>query len=216
VGYVTKTVADQFADSLAAAGVKRVYGIVGDSLNGLSDALRHRGKNGRVHAWHEKAAAFALAFLLLACQADPPGTPFAQAAARIPPVEPGQARLYFYRAYEPYESAAEPRIYLNGARVAVSIPGSVSYRDVAPGEDRITVDSCGIYPNQFKTLDLRPGDTVYIKIESLRSWGGESEDRSCNTFVVTPIAEVQAREQLISGAYIYVPGRDARDISANR
>ena len=31
-----KTVADQFAETLAAAGVKRVYGIVGDSLNGLS------------------------------------------------------------------------------------------------------------------------------------------------------------------------------------
>jgi pyruvate dehydrogenase (quinone) len=28
--------ADQFVDTLAAAGVKRVYGIVGDSLNSLS------------------------------------------------------------------------------------------------------------------------------------------------------------------------------------
>jgi pyruvate dehydrogenase (quinone) len=33
-----KTVADQFAATLAAAGVKRIYGIVGDSLNGLTDA----------------------------------------------------------------------------------------------------------------------------------------------------------------------------------
>ena len=32
---MAKTVADQFADTLAAAGVKRIYGIVGDSLNGL-------------------------------------------------------------------------------------------------------------------------------------------------------------------------------------
>jgi hypothetical protein len=30
-----KTVADQFAETLAAAGVKRIYGIVGDNLNGL-------------------------------------------------------------------------------------------------------------------------------------------------------------------------------------
>jgi pyruvate dehydrogenase (quinone) len=35
------TVADQFAAILAAAGVKRIYGIVGDSLNGLTDAVRH-------------------------------------------------------------------------------------------------------------------------------------------------------------------------------
>jgi len=35
---IMKTVADQFAETLAAAGVKRIYGIVGDSLNGLTDA----------------------------------------------------------------------------------------------------------------------------------------------------------------------------------
>ena len=34
------TVADQFAETLAAAGVKRIYGVVGDSLNGFTDALR--------------------------------------------------------------------------------------------------------------------------------------------------------------------------------
>jgi len=34
---MAKTVADQFAETLAAAGVKRIYGIVGDSLNGLTD-----------------------------------------------------------------------------------------------------------------------------------------------------------------------------------
>jgi pyruvate dehydrogenase (quinone) len=37
---MVKTVADQFAETLAAAGVKRTYGVVGDSLNGLTDALR--------------------------------------------------------------------------------------------------------------------------------------------------------------------------------
>jgi pyruvate dehydrogenase (quinone) len=41
-----KTVADQFADTLAAAGVKRIYGIVGDSLNGLTDALRRKKVEG--------------------------------------------------------------------------------------------------------------------------------------------------------------------------
>src|ERR1700736_2076810 len=54
-----KTVADQFADTLAAAGVKRIYGIVGDSLNGLTDALRRHGKIEWIHVRHEEAAAFA-------------------------------------------------------------------------------------------------------------------------------------------------------------
>ncbi|HLY55582.1 MAG TPA: ubiquinone-dependent pyruvate dehydrogenase [Stellaceae bacterium] len=56
---MVKTVADQFVEVLAAAGVKRVYGIVGDSLNGLTDALRRHGKMEWIHVRHEEVAAFA-------------------------------------------------------------------------------------------------------------------------------------------------------------
>src|ERR1700693_5342991 len=56
---IMKTVADQFAETLAAAGVKRIYGIVGDSLNGLTDAIRRQGKIEWVHVRHEEVAAFA-------------------------------------------------------------------------------------------------------------------------------------------------------------
>jgi len=56
---MAKTVADQFADTLAAAGVKRIYGIVGDSLNGLTDAIRRQGKIEWVHVRNEEVAAFA-------------------------------------------------------------------------------------------------------------------------------------------------------------
>src|SRR5580698_5216079 len=54
-----KTVADQFVETLAAAGVKRIYGIVGDSLNGITDALRRQGKIEWIHVRHEEVAAFA-------------------------------------------------------------------------------------------------------------------------------------------------------------
>src|SRR6202007_3012614 len=54
-----KTVADQFAETLAAVGVKRIYGIVGDSLNGLTDSLRRQGEIEWVHVRHEEVAAFA-------------------------------------------------------------------------------------------------------------------------------------------------------------
>src|SRR5215470_3741862 len=56
---MTDTVADQFAAILAAAGVKRIYGIVGDSLNGLTDALRRQDKIEWIHVRHEEVAAFA-------------------------------------------------------------------------------------------------------------------------------------------------------------
>ena len=53
------TVAEQFVTTLAAAGVKRIYGIVGDSLNGLTDSIRRDGKIEWIHVRHEEVAAFA-------------------------------------------------------------------------------------------------------------------------------------------------------------
>lgn len=47
------------ATTLEKAGVQRVYGVVGDSLNGFTDALRERNKIDWVHTRHEEAAAFA-------------------------------------------------------------------------------------------------------------------------------------------------------------
>src|SRR6202166_502649 len=53
------TVADQFAEPLAMPGVKRIYGVVGDSLNGITDSIRRQGKIEWVHVRHEEVAAFA-------------------------------------------------------------------------------------------------------------------------------------------------------------
>jgi pyruvate dehydrogenase (quinone) len=56
-----ETVADQMVACLAAAGVQRIYGIVGDSLNGFTDSLRRHGGIQWLHMRHEEAAAFAAA-----------------------------------------------------------------------------------------------------------------------------------------------------------
>jgi pyruvate dehydrogenase (quinone) len=54
-------VADLLVATMEQAGVKRIFGIVGDSLNGLTEALRRRGTIEWVHVRHEEAAAFAAA-----------------------------------------------------------------------------------------------------------------------------------------------------------
>jgi pyruvate dehydrogenase (quinone) len=55
-----RKVADVVIESLIAAGVKRVYGISGDSLNGITDSIREHGKDiSWVHVRHEETAAFA-------------------------------------------------------------------------------------------------------------------------------------------------------------
>ncbi|CAN7258942.1 ubiquinone-dependent pyruvate dehydrogenase [Bradyrhizobium sp. LjRoot220] len=53
------TVADLIAETLIQAGVKRIFGVVGDSLNGLTEALRKREVIDWVHVRHEEVAAFA-------------------------------------------------------------------------------------------------------------------------------------------------------------
>lgn len=62
----SKTVADQLVSQLVEAGVRRIYGIVGDSLNPVVDAVRRTGGAAEggidwIHVRHEEAAAFAAA-----------------------------------------------------------------------------------------------------------------------------------------------------------
>lgn len=54
-------VAETIVSTLEACGVKRVYGIPGDSLNGFTDALRVSESIDWIHVRHEEAAAFAAA-----------------------------------------------------------------------------------------------------------------------------------------------------------
>ena len=74
---MARTVADDLLDVLVAAGVTHIYGLVGDSLNAFSDAVRRSGGAADggvdwVHVHNEEAAAFA-------ASAAPPPSPGAGA-----------------------------------------------------------------------------------------------------------------------------------------
>jgi pyruvate dehydrogenase (quinone) len=58
---MAETVADVVVATLKMSGVRRVYGVPGDSLNGFTDALRRDGDVVWAHVRHEEAAAFAAA-----------------------------------------------------------------------------------------------------------------------------------------------------------
>jgi pyruvate dehydrogenase (quinone) len=59
LGRKSQTVADQMVATFEAAGVKRIYGLVGDSLNGFTDSLRRSKTIEWLHVRHEEVAAFA-------------------------------------------------------------------------------------------------------------------------------------------------------------
>jgi pyruvate dehydrogenase (quinone) len=56
---MAKRVAELIVEVLAEAGVRRIYGVTGDSLNGITDSIRSTKKLDWIHMRHEEAAAFA-------------------------------------------------------------------------------------------------------------------------------------------------------------
>lgn len=56
-----QTVAAFIAKTLEQAGVKQIWGVTGDSLNGLSDSLNRMGTIEWMPTRHEEVAAFAAA-----------------------------------------------------------------------------------------------------------------------------------------------------------
>jgi hypothetical protein len=98
--------------------------------------------------------------------------------AEIAGPPPGYARIWIYRYYEPYVSLATPYVRFNGQIVGVSEPGGAFYRDVAPGEYYVTVDSEGRDVYQFVHVAAVSGQTLYIQVEASKYWdcdGGSSK-----------------------------------------
>jgi hypothetical protein len=124
----------------------------------LSSATQYRG------LLHTSGGLLLLA--MASCAPVPP-----TAAVAIPPIPAGEARAWFYRDGGPYvDGTGTPYLRMNDAIVGVSQPEGAMYRDVAPGQYHVTVDSYGQDFNQTRDVYLFPGQQVYFKIVSLRDW----------------------------------------------
>lgn len=126
-----------------------------------------------------------LVLLLAGCVATPPGPLL---SGPLPPAPPGTARLIFYRDLDYYATQSMPTVYLNNAPAGISQNGAVFYRDVAPGVYAISVAPSLPYPNQFKTVVVKPGDVFYAQIATLPELGGRfniTQRSYGDTFIVT-------------------------------
>ena len=56
---MSKNVSDQLVEILVDAGIQRIYGVTGDSLNHVNEAVHRNGKIKWIHVRHEETAAFA-------------------------------------------------------------------------------------------------------------------------------------------------------------
>jgi pyruvate dehydrogenase (quinone) len=135
------TVADVMVETLRASGVRRVYGIPGDSLNGFTDSLRRDGTIAWEHVRHEEGAAFAaaaeaaltgeLAVCAGSCgpgslhlinglfDANRSGVPVLAIAAQIPTVEIGGE---YFQETHPQDLFRECSVYCELASVPEQLP----------------------------------------------------------------------------------------------
>jgi hypothetical protein len=109
-----------------------------------------------------KHAAGVLGLLLVAgC------TPMQQHTASVTPgpLPPGQARIWFYRVWDPSLSRNVANVDLNGTRAISVQPGDgPAFVDVAPGSYHIAPESFGVDTNQTRDVNLAAGQTIYVKI----------------------------------------------------
>jgi len=121
--------------------------------------------------------------------------------AAIPPISPGLARVWFFRQFEPGESLRTPMIFINGAPFASSTPGTVFYRDFAPGGYNFSVETCTRDTNQDTSLNLQPGTETDLEVQSLSSFYAYdcSPDE---TFYIRPISSRFAQLYFPQLAYL--------------
>src|ERR1700755_695569 len=135
------TIADQVVGVLKASGVERIHGLPGDSLNGLTDAIRRDGHLAWQHVRHEEAAAFAasgeaavtdqLAVCAGSCgpgnlhlinglyDANRSGVPVLAIAAHIPAPEIGSG---YFQETHPQQLFTECSVYCEMASVPEQVP----------------------------------------------------------------------------------------------
>jgi pyruvate dehydrogenase (quinone) len=170
---MSKTAAEFLVESLEKAGVKRVYGVVGDSLNGITDALRRRKSIDWIHMRHEEAAAFAagaeahltgnlavcagscgpgnlhLINGLFDCQRS--GVPVLAIAAHIPSSEIG---IDYFQATHPESLFKDCSHYVE----LVSSPGQLA--QILRRAIRVAIAKRGV------AVVVMPGDVALMKIEA--------------------------------------------------
>jgi hypothetical protein len=133
----------------------------------------------RIALWLARGTQGALLLATASC-----ALPAATGSVSVPPIPAGEARVWFYRANEPYAGKGLPAIAANGGYVGVAELGGAFYRDVPPGHYLVTVQTVGIDTNQTANFDLAPGREAYVKIVSLPSWdtGGDKNQWERPTF----------------------------------
>ena len=155
---------------------------------------------GSDFATHLRRAAAAVFVAASNCSQLPPAS-----AVAIPPVPPGEARIWIYRNDTPQDSQERPYLRLNGEVAGIAEPDGAFYRDLPPGRYTVSVDSYGVpYSNQFAQFDLAAGQTAFVSVLSMRERvGGGGDSVASRALFFTQLVPADAARAAIAGTPFY-------------
>jgi hypothetical protein len=125
-----------------------------------------------------------LALALLAACATPAGPTYTQASASLPPVKPGEGRIFFYTPAKRLGQDVQPEIKLNGTLVGFAVPSGYFYVDRPPGRYEATGRSAA---DGRIELPLAAGETRYV-----RAFPPSAFSVNAVHFLLVPATEGQA------------------------
>jgi hypothetical protein len=105
----------------------------------------------------------------------------------IPPIPPGQARIWVYQGSQPAGPFNYPNmqaITLNGVKVGYEALGGALYRNVPPGHYVVASPSfTDLDPSQSANVDLAAGQQAYLKLDSIMWPNGGGENMTPEYYV---------------------------------
>jgi hypothetical protein len=133
------------------------------------------------------------ALCLLALAGCTPPEKAATSQAQVRPLEPGMARVWFFRQTDPVSGnveAGSPIIYANGAPVGQIEQGTAFFHNFPPGKYRFTVQPFGTPTREHDTLQLAPGMQAYVQVQWEANWEAKRTGGGSSFTVLTSSPEV--------------------------
>lgn len=93
------------------------------------------------------------------------GPRYADVASRIPELESGQGRIYFYQLAADHVDAAQPAIMVDGRKVGRSRPGRFFFVDRPAGSHVLTFAPDRKNPGAGIQANLGSGQTLYMRVD---------------------------------------------------
>ena len=122
----------------------------------------------------------------------------ATSQAQIPPVDPGMARVWFFRQSDPPGGnvfAADPLISANDAPVGQIKQGTAFFHNFPPGRYKFKVQAYGTPTGERDVFQLAPGTQTYLQVEWVPNWQTGSTVGGAS-FVIQPASPEIAQQYI--------------------